>query len=245
MLRSQYVVACCAWLFPDRLPTSVSCAADHALCDLSAHRAPEQTDAEFGERGSHTDVWGFATTVLHLATGQLPYHGLTQMQILGAMARQRPPAVPDTLPAWLQRILTQCLTFDIAARPSVQQLLQARSCLYMHTDGPYDSSLAVKMGWSSALLVFQQASFQQLQLAHHGQHSWNAVASSSCCSDSLDLAQCGHASYTSQLQVNKSCRKHGVSYVLTARRVVNALVACCAADISGASTAAKWDCESS
>ena len=92
---------------------------------LYVHRAPEQTDAEFGSRGSHTDVWGFATTVLHLASGQLPYSGLTAMQILGAMLRRRPPAVSDTLPAWLQQSLRQCLSFDVAARPTVPQLLQA------------------------------------------------------------------------------------------------------------------------
>ena len=92
---------------------------------LCVHRAPEQTDAEFGRRGSHTDLWGFATTVLQLPTGQLPYSGFTPMQIMGAMSRRRPPAVPETLPAWLQRVLQQCLSFDVSARPPVLQLLQA------------------------------------------------------------------------------------------------------------------------
>ena len=87
-------------------------------------RAPEQTDAELGTRGTHTDVWGFATTILHLATGQLPYNGLNAPQMLTAMIKGRPPAVPSTLPAWLQELLKQCLVFDAAARPSVQLLLQ-------------------------------------------------------------------------------------------------------------------------
>ena len=95
-------------------------------------RAPEQVDAEVGSRGTHTDVWGFATTMLHLATGQLPYAGLTQVQMVSAVLKQRPPAVPDTLPAWLGQILRQCLTFDIAQRPRVPQLLEviATSCMY-------------------------------------------------------------------------------------------------------------------
>ena len=62
--------------------------------------------------------------MLHLATGQLPYNGLTLHQILTAMIKSRPPAVPETLPVWLQRLLKQCLSFDVAARPGVQQLLQ-------------------------------------------------------------------------------------------------------------------------
>ena len=59
-----------------------------------------------------------------MATGQLPYQGLTPHQMLTAMIKQRPPAVPDTLPEWLQQLLKQCLAFDVAARPSVSQLLQ-------------------------------------------------------------------------------------------------------------------------
>ena len=88
-------------------------------------RAPEQTDTDFGPRGSHTNVWGFATAVLHLATGQLPYHGLTQCQMFTSMMRRRPPAVPDTLPAWLQQHLKQCLDFDVTKRPSAPALLKA------------------------------------------------------------------------------------------------------------------------
>ena len=91
---------------------------------LLLHRAPEQTDADFGSRGTHTDVWGFGTTVLHLASGQLPYHGLSAHQMLTAMIKQKPPAVPDSLPDWLQQLIKQCLTFDIHARPTVAQLLQ-------------------------------------------------------------------------------------------------------------------------
>ena len=95
------------------------------LIPCNAYRAPEQTDEEeFGRRGSHTDAWGFAATVLHLVTGQVPYSSFTPMQIMGAMTKRRPPAVPDTLPPWLQNILRQCLSFDAAARPSVLQLLQ-------------------------------------------------------------------------------------------------------------------------
>ena len=93
---------------------------------IHAHRAPEQTDPELGARGPHTDVWGFGTTLLHLATGQQPYKHLTLVQMVTAMTKARPPAVPDTLPAWLQHILQQCFSFDVTKRPSVQQLLQVK-----------------------------------------------------------------------------------------------------------------------
>ena len=79
--------------------------------------------------------------MLHLATGQLPYNGLTTYQIMTTMGKRRPPAVPETLPAGLQQLLKQCLTFDVAARPTATQLLQviltivwqlaASACMYV------------------------------------------------------------------------------------------------------------------
>ncbi len=79
---------------------------------------------KFGLRGSHTDVWGFAMTVLHLATGQLPYQGLYQM--VSAMSQKHSPKVPSRLPEWLKEALSACFSFDTTARPSVSQLYEVR-----------------------------------------------------------------------------------------------------------------------
>ena len=89
-----------------------------------ARRAPEQADAEFGMRGPHTDMWGFGACVLHLATGQQPYPGLTQLQLVSAMLKRKPPEVPNSLPSWLRQALQQCLSFEPAARPSASRLQQ-------------------------------------------------------------------------------------------------------------------------
>ena len=91
----------------------------HGKC---ACRAPEQVDAEFGCLGTHTDVWGFATCILHLATGQLPYQDLSQIQMVSAMLKGRAPEVSSDLPDWLQHILKHALTFDPAARPCAATL---------------------------------------------------------------------------------------------------------------------------
>lgn len=69
----------------------------HDIC-----RAPEQTNADFGVRGPHTDVWSFATCVLHLATGQFPYKDLTPVQMLSVLLQGKAPAVPDSLQNGLQ-----------------------------------------------------------------------------------------------------------------------------------------------
>ncbi len=93
---------------------------------MQIHRAPEQTDDEFGARGPYTDVWGFATTILHLATGQQPYKDLALVQMVTAMTKGRGPAVPDTLPVWLQHTLKSCFSFEVTKRPTVLQLLQVK-----------------------------------------------------------------------------------------------------------------------
>ena len=91
---------------------------------MYACRAPEQADADLGARGPHSDVWGFAAIMLHLATGELPYKDLTFVQVVRAMMKGTPPSVPDTLPPWLQPLLKQCFSFDVTKRPPVPQLLQ-------------------------------------------------------------------------------------------------------------------------
>ena len=59
-----------------------------------------------------------------MATGIVPYDGLTLTQMVSSMMKRRPPAVPDNLPGWLQQLLRQCFSFDSAARPTIEQLLQ-------------------------------------------------------------------------------------------------------------------------
>ncbi len=101
---------------------------DPLIQQVISCRAPEQADAEFGVRGPHTDMWGFAACVLHLATGQQPYHGLTHLQLVSAMFKRKSPEVPNSLPSWLRQALQQCLSFEPAARPSASQLQQV-GCL--------------------------------------------------------------------------------------------------------------------
>ena len=89
-------------------------------------RAPEQADADFGSRGAHTDVWGFAACILHMASGDIPYKELSMMQMISAVYKKKSPSVPTSLPPWLRQLLMQCLDFDLAARPSTKDILQVR-----------------------------------------------------------------------------------------------------------------------
>ena len=113
-----------------------------------ACRAPEQADPDLAV-GPYSDVWGFAATVLHLATGEQPYQDLTFMQMVTAMHREKQPAIPGTLPAWLHNLLKRCFSFDITKRPSVPQLLQVKLrglCLVFHAVAMPSTSLQNALG---------------------------------------------------------------------------------------------------
>ena len=116
-------IVICRWLMP-------GCTVWHWFILPDVCRAPEQVDADFGLRGTHSDVWGFATCVLHLATGQLPYEGRTHTQMVSAMLKRQAPVVPAGVPKWMQNLLRQCLSFDTATRPSVATLHQVPAMNY-------------------------------------------------------------------------------------------------------------------
>ena len=120
-------------------------------------RAPEQVDADFHARGHHTDVWGFAACVLHLATGRLPYHGLGMVQIASAMTRGRSPDVPTSLPVWLRQILVDCLQLDVTARPSLLQLRQVGAIAHL-----------VKGGITQLSSVFKKSALTNIANANYG-----------------------------------------------------------------------------
>ena len=117
-------------------PFAMSC----ARCSCQVCRAPEQVDPDFGAMSISTDVWGFAACIMHIFSGQQPYPGLSQLQIVSAILKRRTPAIPSAFPEWLQQLLRQCFSFDTAARPSVMQLHQVnlatlenkQACLAVH-----------------------------------------------------------------------------------------------------------------
>lgn len=84
--------------------------------------------------GSHpltpaADMWAWACTVIHMATGAPPFANLGQMQVCNVVGmQQRSPPVPTHLPVELQGLLQHCLQVDRSLRPTAKEALQVRTC---------------------------------------------------------------------------------------------------------------------
>ncbi|KAF6253266.1 hypothetical protein COO60DRAFT_434274 [Scenedesmus sp. NREL 46B-D3] len=87
--------------------------------------APEQFTP--GHRPTNkVDIWGFASTLLHMLTGAPPWAHDTLLQICTAVgvAQQAPP-LPQGLPQQLEALLRGCFEPDPARRPTAGAVLKA------------------------------------------------------------------------------------------------------------------------
>jgi serine/threonine protein kinase len=85
----------------------------------------EAFDAEAdGGIGPHTDVWAIACVIREMITGEMPWQGMTMMQIITAVSVQhRVPTVPDSAPA--ADVLLRCFSTAPRERPSATELVTA------------------------------------------------------------------------------------------------------------------------
>jgi eukaryotic-like serine/threonine-protein kinase len=110
-----------------------------------AYMAPEQCSADDDERMHTTDradVWALAATLLEAWSGAPPYSRAMPQQIFSKHYRKVAPSldVPGRpLPPALRRVLTRCLDFDAAARPSAAELRQVLLRAKVRPGGPSGS----------------------------------------------------------------------------------------------------------
>ncbi|MDF1663154.1 MAG: bifunctional serine/threonine-protein kinase/formylglycine-generating enzyme family protein, partial [Planctomycetota bacterium] len=96
-----------------------------------AFMAPEQMrlKTNFGDVGTHSDVWGFGGTLFYALTGKAPFEGMakTPIELVFCLMNRQVPRVrtlrPE-IPAWLDKLLTQCLNKNSAARPTMTEIVQ-------------------------------------------------------------------------------------------------------------------------
>jgi Tol biopolymer transport system component/serine/threonine protein kinase len=88
-----------------------------AIMGTAAYMSPEQ--AEGKEAGPRSDIFSFGALLYEMASGQLAFHGDTQMSTLSAVLRDDPKPVTDLrgdTPGELARIIARCLRKDPARR---------------------------------------------------------------------------------------------------------------------------------
>ncbi|KNC50962.1 TKL protein kinase [Thecamonas trahens ATCC 50062] len=79
-----------------------------------------------GKLTAACDIWSWATTVVHMFTGQPPFVDDSLFQIATKLAVQRvAPPVPERAPDLLRQLLNSCFAFQPADRPTADELVDA------------------------------------------------------------------------------------------------------------------------
>lgn len=123
------------------------------LVCLCAFRAPEQKAVVRGrpwyaprnlELSTKCDVWAFGCMLLEMLTGKGPWHGLTEVQSIGAHMETRSPPIPEGVTGPMRELLTRCFALEPQARPTAVELRD--TVLQLSTSqlqlGPDDASPA-------------------------------------------------------------------------------------------------------
>jgi serine/threonine protein kinase len=100
------------------------------LIPLVTCRAPEQLYRSFGDDSikppltAAADIWAWACSVIHMATGSAPELELDIMAAFRGYLGKKAPAIPAHLPHYLRDILSKCLVVDPLKRPSALEVLK-------------------------------------------------------------------------------------------------------------------------
>jgi hypothetical protein len=79
-----------------------------------AYMAPEVLR---GEPANHrSDLWALGVVLYEAATGQLPFHGATNLEVSSAILREQPAPLPELIPPGLRAIIQKCLAKEPAQR---------------------------------------------------------------------------------------------------------------------------------
>lgn len=96
-----------------------------------AFMAPEQMRLQdnYGEVGTHSDVWGFGGTLFYALTGKAPFEGTakTPLELVFCLLNRPVPKISklrSDVPLWLETLIGQCLTKDSSARPTMSEVVQ-------------------------------------------------------------------------------------------------------------------------
>lgn len=112
---------------PDRSHLNISdqsLSVSGEIIGTPAFISPEQLDPQ-ADAGPSTDVWGFGATLFYCLTGQLPFEESDNMLItLFTEEPRRVRELRDTIPPWVDELVSDCLNKEADQRPTMQDVVE-------------------------------------------------------------------------------------------------------------------------
>ncbi len=89
-------------------------ATQHLIIGTARYMSPEQARGVAVD--ARSDIWSLGVLLYEMITGQPPFPGETNTDVLASVLRSDPPPLPRAVPPHLQRIISQALAKDPAGR---------------------------------------------------------------------------------------------------------------------------------
>ena len=98
--------------------------------------APERLGTLYHKYGIKSDVWSLGITLMELATGRNPYHGLNSFDAVTRIIHDAAPRLPEDLftPPF-HAFVTRCLDKQISSRPNYAMLMLMEFFLFQPQPG--------------------------------------------------------------------------------------------------------------
>ena len=81
-----------------------------------------------GQIGRFTDVYSFGMLLWEMVTSDVPYSEVDYNQILMEAVHGRRPAIPESTPSTIKKLIKGCWNSDYPHRPSISEIIR---CLHM------------------------------------------------------------------------------------------------------------------
>lgn len=92
--------------------------------------APEILDVRGPGYDEKSDIYSFGMVLWEIASGRIPFAGMTELQILRRIDMRETEEIPDSCPVQYANVIRSCWHQDPAKRPSIAEILESLESLY-------------------------------------------------------------------------------------------------------------------